>query len=369
MYSKPRYLITLAAVLLCGFVMSLYRFAMLEQKQDDTVKVLAKSTSKNLEQFATQMPEPLQYVPQWQFQGFVTGALSYDETIFETAKLTKLAVKEGQVVDQGQLIAKLYSPTLSERLQQAAASVKSAQAQLTLSKAQLNRHQQLYQQGLIAQSQLEQAQRDFDTNQQNLVEAKAILAQAENEFANTTIKAKTSGLIAKLYQREGDFIQPGEAILRFESTAKQKASFEIPEKLAMNMQIGQQHTLRLHATDERFKATLIEKSLPTPNSIALHTLTFELEATAPQMLGLRVELLYQQDALPSYKISYQAVRYDKDKTPYLIQLNQQSNTLNRAAIEIVNMDSDHLVVTGNLTANTPILVGNDTNLALNLYEF
>jgi len=169
--------------------------------------------------------EQTSYKKALQFHGIVKGIHSYNETIFESGKIIQLDAKEGQSVKSGQLIAKLYSPILAEKLDQAYAVLKKSQAELSLSQQTLARNNALFAKKLIAQQLLDEAKRDHNIATQAKNEAQAMVAQARNEFSDTAIKAKSDGIVAKIYKREGDFVSPGEAVFRFESTHRQKVSF------------------------------------------------------------------------------------------------------------------------------------------------
>lgn len=314
-------------------------------------------------EYETHIPEKVLHTQQWRFQGIVKGAQSYNETIFESAKLVQMKVKEGQWLKQGSLMATLYSPTLAERQKQAQAAYKSAQAQFKLAQTMLKRNQLLLDKALVAKQAFDQSQNQSDTLKQAMEEAKAALSQADNELADTRLYAKTDGVVAKIFLREGEFISPGQAILRFESTAKQRVSFAMPEKLAVSIQNAERHNIKVHATSAIYSAVVIEKSLPTDVDSRLHEVTFELDDNAPQLTGLRVELNYSQPAIVAYKVDYRAIRYDLNNQAYVITVTDE---LSQTPIKILNMSNNGVVVTADNLASHPVLLGSDATLPVNL---
>ena len=314
----------------------------------------------------TQPFEPVWHQEELRFHGVVQGIHSYNETIFEQGKIITLNATEGQLVNKGDVIAELYSPVLAERLEQAKAGLKRTQAQLTLDKDSFARNKTLYNKNLISQQALDEAKRDFDTAKQAMREAESSVSQANNEFAATSIKAKENGVVAEIFKREGDFINPGDPVFRFESVAKQKVSFALPEKLAVTIQHGDQHKIYVPSNRKELTGTVVEKSLPTSDGIRLHTITFEIDSLKPEFVGLRVVLRYMSEKVLAFKVDYRAIRYNEDNQPYLIGVN---DALEDIPISILDMRNQSILISASAQPNTPILVGNEVSLPVNLHTF
>lgn len=300
------------------------------------------------------------------FHGIVKGINSYNEAIFEPGKIIELNVKDGQIVKSGDLIVKLYSPVLAEKLEQANAVLMKSQAELTLSQQTLARNKALFDQGLISQQLLDEARRDYKITKQAKNEAQAMVSQANNEFSDTVIKAQSNGVVAKIYKRAGDFVSPGEAIFRFESTSKQKVSFSIPETTAIAIKLGEKHQIYVPATGKELSATVVEKALPTENEVSLHTITFELNSPIPEVVGLRVILNYVGESISAYKVDYRAIRYGADNIPYIIKV---AENLSHIPVSILAMSNQNILIRAKLAADSKILIGNEVSLPVNLHKF
>ncbi|WDE08559.1 efflux RND transporter periplasmic adaptor subunit [Thalassomonas viridans] len=314
----------------------------------------------------TQTLEQTRYQQAFQFHGVARGFHSYSESVFEPGKIVALNAREGHRVNKGEVIAELYSPILAEKLEQAKASLKKAQAQLTLDQESLSRSLKLHRKKLISQQALDEAKRDFDTAKQAMMEAQAAVDLAGNEFAETSIKAKEAGIVAKIYKREGDFINPGEPVFRFESTAKQKVSFAVPEKFAVAMQRGDKHPLFIPADGREYTGTVIEKSLPTEDGVRLHNVTFEFDSLQPEIVGLRIVLRYVAESALAFKADYRAIRYDVDNQPYIIKVD---NKLSHLPVSILDMQNETILIAGELSRDTRVLIGNEVSLPVNLHKF
>src|SRR5216117_2210495 len=142
-----------------------------------------------------------------------------------TGRITKIAVREGDFVKQGQFLIQI-DPTIYEaNLQQAAATMASAQAAAVQAKANqdqseraLRRTKELHTQSpnLISTEQLEQAQTAFDIAEANLNaaqhqvdQARAAVQSARDNLRKTTLLAPMNGRVTRLPVEEGEVAVPG----------------------------------------------------------------------------------------------------------------------------------------------------------------
>src|SRR5437899_1471412 len=141
-----------------------------------------------------------------------------------TGRITKIAVREGDFVKQGQFLIQI-DPTIYEaNLQQAAATMASAQAAAVQAKANqdqseraLRRTKELHTQSpnLISTEQLEQAQTAFDIAEANLNaaqhqvdQARAAVKSARDNLRKTTLIAPMTGRVTRLAVEEGEVAVP-----------------------------------------------------------------------------------------------------------------------------------------------------------------
>ena len=141
-----------------------------------------------------------------------------------TGRITKIAVREGDFVKQGQFLIQI-DPTIYEaNLQQASATMASSQAAAVQAKANqdqaeraLRRTKELHTQSpnLVSQEQLEQAQTAFDIAEANLNaaqhqvdQARAAVQSARDNLRKTTLTAPMTGRVTRLAVEEGEVAVP-----------------------------------------------------------------------------------------------------------------------------------------------------------------
>ncbi|MGH7537119.1 MAG: efflux RND transporter periplasmic adaptor subunit [Gemmatimonadales bacterium] len=142
-----------------------------------------------------------------------------------TGRITRLAVREGDLVQKGQFLLQIDATIYEANLERARATYASAQAALVQARASrdqavraLERAKQLKQQNpnLISDEQLEQAQTSFDVaeavanaSQHQVDQARAGVSEARDQLAKTRIVAPMAGRITRLAVEEGEMAMPG----------------------------------------------------------------------------------------------------------------------------------------------------------------
>jgi HlyD family secretion protein len=141
-----------------------------------------------------------------------------------TGRITKIAVREGDFVKQGQFLIQIDPTVYEANLQQATATMASSQAAAVQAKANsdqaeraLGRTKELHTQSpnLVSQEQLEQAQTAFDVAEANLSaaqhqvdQARAAVQSARDNLRKTTLIAPMTGRVTRLAVEEGEVAVP-----------------------------------------------------------------------------------------------------------------------------------------------------------------
>lgn len=142
-----------------------------------------------------------------------------------TGRITRIAVREGDLVEKGQFLLQIDPTIYQANLQRAQAAMSQAeagavQARATRDQSQraLQRTKELREQNpnLISQEQLEQAQTASDISEANLTAAqhlveqsRAGLQESRDQLAKTHLVAPMAGRVTRLAVEEGEVAVPG----------------------------------------------------------------------------------------------------------------------------------------------------------------
>jgi len=134
-----------------------------------------------------------------------------------SGELTEFAVKSGNQVKRGQLLAKLDDRDFNIQLN-------DRKARHSLAKSQFERTKQLLERKLASQSQ-------FDEAQANLLVAQANLNSAKTALEYTSLYAPYDGVIAKVYAENLQNVQAQQVILNMQNVDSVDVSIQLPERL------------------------------------------------------------------------------------------------------------------------------------------
>ncbi|MCF2855882.1 efflux RND transporter periplasmic adaptor subunit [Pseudoalteromonas sp. SMS1] len=257
------------------------------------------------------------------FYGKVQSITGYDMASFNDGRVATVAVKEGQIVEKGQLLATLYSPSLDTMVLQTKAKLNAAIAASEEAEAERKRIANLYIQNLASISLLDNAQKNAKISAENVRQANAQLIKAKNDLKDISIYAPEAGLVAKLYARTGLFVAASEPILRFEQMGNQKITFSIPEQDAIKLNIGEKVEIFLRALNQHLQGRISEKALPDITGPSLFTVTVDLDKNAPSLLGLTAQMRLPLTNQPVFAIDSDAVRYSTKGKSYLLDNQYQ----------------------------------------------
>jgi HlyD family secretion protein len=142
-----------------------------------------------------------------------------------SGKITKLSVKEGQMVSAGQFLLQIDPSQAEAAVQRAEAAVASSRAQLAQSEASLDQAQKSYERSasikkqnpqLISDEQVDQLRTAVDVNRALVDAAKhavdqagASLNDAKSALSKTTIYAPMAGRVTRLVVEQGETAVPG----------------------------------------------------------------------------------------------------------------------------------------------------------------
>jgi HlyD family secretion protein len=142
-----------------------------------------------------------------------------------SGKITKLAVKEGQMVTAGQFLLEIDPTNYQAAVQRAEAAIASTRAQLAQSQANLEQAKRAYERSasmkkanpqLVADEQVEQLKTAVDVNsamvessKHAVEQAQASLNDAKSSLSKTTLYAPMSGRVTRVVVEQGETAVPG----------------------------------------------------------------------------------------------------------------------------------------------------------------
>lgn len=120
--------------------------------------------------------------------------------------LDKIAYREGELVQEGQLLFELDPKPFRAQLDAARGELKAQQARLATAKANLGRIRPLAKMDAMSRADLDKAQGEHDSANAAVFGAQAKVREQELNLGYTTIKSPVTGLASRSAQRQGAYI-------------------------------------------------------------------------------------------------------------------------------------------------------------------
>ena len=201
----------------------------------------------------------------------VIGSIEANESVIlkseVSGKITGIFFKEGEHVEKGTLLIKVYDDDLQAQLSK-------AQANLKLTEDVEERQRQLLDKEAISRQ-------EYDVAFANLQAAQADVALLQAQISKTEIKAPFDGTVGFRKVSPGEYITPGIDIASLVNDNPAKIQFTVPEKYSQMLGRNTVITYRMEGQHGERKATVYAVA-PT---IDPNTRTLQLKALAPNPNG------------------------------------------------------------------------------------
>ncbi len=178
--------------------------------------------------------------------------------------LSRVYVKQGQAVVQGQLLAKIDDGGLSSQLDQ-------LETQYQLAKTTYERQERLWNQKIGSEIQFLQAKANMDAS-------KSTVDQLKSQLGRTSVRAPFSGVIDEIITDQGQVVAPGgQALMRIVSLNDMHIKASIPENYIQSITRGATVGINFPAINLQTEGTIRSVG----NYINPTNRTFQIEIDVP----------------------------------------------------------------------------------------
>jgi membrane fusion protein (multidrug efflux system) len=207
--------------------------------------------------------------------------VAYEEATISTetpGTVAEIRVREGDRVQQGATLLVLDPTKARLAVKQAEAALAQAQANFEKARSELERKQLLLSDRTISQGTFDTFKAQHDAAVAAVDGAQSSLALARQSLEDMTITAPFAGVIQAKETSVGEYVRPGDRLLEVIQIDPLKLRFEVPEKHAARLAVGQAVTTAVSALPgETFEGDIMTV-FPT---LDVHSRTIRVEAKVP----------------------------------------------------------------------------------------
>jgi RND family efflux transporter MFP subunit len=173
-------------------------------------------------------------------------------------KLLSRKVQLGERVRKGQVLAELDPQDYLLAAGAAQAQLRSAQAQLDVSKADFERFESLFRQGFISQAELERRRAALTAAQSQWEQARSQAQVQGHQAGYARLLASHDGVVTAVDAEEGQVVSAGQSIVRVAQLGAQDAVFAVPEQTISSIKLGQSMQVLWPAGQQQWAAKVRE---------------------------------------------------------------------------------------------------------------
>ncbi len=287
-------------------------------------------------------------------------------------ELQGLAVREGDVVKAGQVIARIDAAEYQSRVRQAKEQAESAKAQVDVVQRQYDNNKALVDQGFISKTALDTSLANLNAAQSTYKAALAATEVAAKSVDDTVLKAPISGQVSQRLAQPGERVGIDTKIVEIVDLSRLELEATLSATDSMDVRVGQSAQLQIEGSRQPVNAVVarINPSAQAGSRSVLAYLTIDNpgatgatgeSSAAPLRQGLFAQgsLGTSQASLLSVPVS--AVRTDKP-TPYVqavedgmvvhkaVELGARGNAGGDAVVAVKGLADGSIVVRGEIGA-------------------
>lgn len=177
--------------------------------------------------------------------GTITAANTSALSFAVSGKVATVAVKPGDRVKTGQVIATLDPKRFDLSVNAEKSQLSSAQANYSDKKSELDRQRQLFKKGWVAKAAIDRAVAAFDSAAGELNLARSRLGSVEKDRADTILRAPFDGVIATRDVEPFEEIASGKALFLVNSEAALEVDLSVPDSIISRISVGAPVTVRV----------------------------------------------------------------------------------------------------------------------------
>ena len=205
-----------------------------------------------------------------EFDGYTEHYDSVEVATSETGIVQAVLVREGDIVQAGDIVAKLDDELhlvllrIAEQAMQSQGSLNSAEAELQLRRQRLNKLVELRDQGHARQDEVERARADEAIAAARLLSAheELLIKKLEHrkmqvQVERRTIRAPMDGVVTKIHKKKGGYVGPSDPyLLEMVRLNPLLAKFSLPSHRARQLRVGQTAFLLFEVTGQTVRGTI-----------------------------------------------------------------------------------------------------------------
>ena len=243
-------------------------------------------------------------------------------------ELQGLAVREGDVVRAGQVIARVDATEFRARVKQAQEQADSAKAQIDIAQRQWDNNKALVDQGFISRTALDTSQSNLHAAQANHKAALAAVDVGRKTLDDTVLRAPISGVVAQRLAQPGERVGVDTRIVEIVDLSQLELEATLSAADSVQVRVGQEALLQIEGSTRPVAARVVRIN-PSAQAGSRSVLAYlSIQDASGLRQGLFAQGTLATGRTTALAVPLSAVRTDKP-APY-VQLVENNQVVHKA---------------------------------------
>lgn len=296
--------------------------------------------------------------------GTVTAAPGADLLVIapEPARIAEIPRAEGDRVRSGDVLVRFEIPSLTSDVATKRAEVARAEARLTNARAARTRAHELFDSGIAARKEVEDADRELAEAEAGVTEATATLAAAQTAAARTTIRATFDGVVAKRSHNPGDVVEAAasDPVLRVVDPRRLEVSAAIPIADLARITIGAAGRIPNPSGGADIVLTVVSRPAAVDAATATAPVRLRFATPTAMPVGTPVQLTIEAEEHSNVVlVASAAVMHEADESAVFVANGDKAE---RRVVMLGIEDGTHAEVRTGVKAGEPVIVKGQAGL-------
>jgi RND family efflux transporter MFP subunit len=294
--------------------------------------------------------------------GVVTPAPAADLLVVapQSARVADMPKAEGDPVRRGDVLVRFDIPSVIADAEKQRAEVGRAEARIRAAQAALARARDLFERGIAARREVEDAEREIADGMADLAGARAALAAADTMASRATVRATFDGIVAKRSHNPGDLVEPttSDAVLRVVDPSRLEVTASVPIADVSRVMTGA--VARLTNNQPDTVLTVVSRPAAVEPGTAAVPIRLRLKGPTTLPVGAPVEIEIDAEEHKDVVLvpSVAVVREGEDTAVFVVS----GNKAQRRMVTLGVSDDERTEVRSGLEAGETIIVDGQAGL-------
>ncbi len=296
--------------------------------------------------------------------GTVTAAPGADQLVIAPlpARIAEIPKAEGDRVSAGDLLVRFEIPSLSADVATRRAEVTRAQARLENARAARTRAHDLFDRGVAARKEVEDADRELADAEAGVTETRATLGASETSAAQTTVRARFNGVVAKRFHNPGDLADATstDPVIRVIDPTRLEVTASVPIPDVPRVVVGAAGHLRNPSGEGEIDLRVVSRPAAVDPGTAAVPIRLAFAATDVAPVGTPVQISIDAEQHRNVVlIPASAVIHEAGETTVFVAAGDKAE---RRAVTLGLVDGEHAEIKSGIKAGELVIVKGQAGL-------